>query len=355
MPKHIVFLLHGIGVHDKSRWAEEPDGPIATLNQVSAQYGYFKAKPLDQRVEFAPLHYDEIFCELVEQWQADSQLARQWDPTGVLADTTAWLAHCGEKEKNFWWTHCSDVALYRLCANYRQRVRSHVIDLMAARIERAMSEEGAANCSILAHSMGTAVAHDCMHLLGTVRWGGHANALNPAHWRFNQVFMIANVSRCLQSEDAQMAKAYQSIVRPGPVEDPGSYCASYWNIRHEADPVAFVRRFDPVGWRNYTNIVVNHYHEYNIHGFSHHLLNPRVHIPILRKLTTPRAVSPEEEIAAVNPDNFPQFGGDLAFIDKAKSLHTELEQLKVQLGEDASVKDWMRGLIAFSSKLEIPA
>lgn len=71
--------------------------------------------------------------------------------------------------------------------------------------------------------------------------------------------MVANTSRLLQTEDQEMKKAYESTVRPGPVEDPHSYCATYWNFRHEADPVPFPGMFEPEGWKNYTSIVVCHY------------------------------------------------------------------------------------------------
>jgi hypothetical protein len=258
----------------------------------------------------------------------------------------------GEKEKNFLWSHVADIAMYRFIPMYRERVRSHVIAAMADRIEKAFEADGSATCSVLAHSMGTAVAHDSLHLLGTVRWGSQTSPLNPSHWRFNHLFMVANTSRFLQSEDREMKKAYESIVRPGPIEDPNSYLATYWNMRHEADPVPFPRAFDPVGWKNYSQVLVRHYYTPNVHDLSHYLLNPRVHIPILRKLTNPKAITPEEEIAAVNPDKFPQFGGDLEFIHKAKLMALKLEEIKSALGDEPDPKEWIRLLVQFYNVME---
>ena len=103
--------------------------------------------------------------------------------------------------------------------------------------------------------------------------------------------MVANTSRLLQTRNAEMKPAYDSIVKPGPLEDPKSYCFAYWNFRHEADPVPFPRRFEPIGWTNYQNEMVRHCYEYNVHNLSHYLLHPRVHIPILNKVVAHLAVS----------------------------------------------------------------
>ena len=351
MAKQLLFLIHGIGVHETD-WAEEVDGPIKTLQKVSRQYASFQSKALEERVEFVPIHYDEIFQEIVSQYQKDATQAEQLDPTGCLRGALSWMDAAGEKEKNFLWSHVADLAMYRFIPVYRQRVRSHVIAEIADRIEKAFEADGSATCSVLAHSMGTAVAHDSLHLLGTVRWGDRTNPFNPSHWRFNHLFMVANTSRLLQTEDGEMKKAYESIVRPGPVEDPNSYCATYWNVRHEADPVPFPRMFAPVGWTNYTPILVRHYYDPNIHNLSHYLINPSIHIPILRKLTTPKAVTPEEEIAAVNPDRFPQFGGEFAFIQKAKLMAVKLEEIKTALGDDPSPSSWIRSLVQFYNVMD---
>jgi hypothetical protein len=351
MPKHLLFLIHGIGVHETD-WAEAVDGPVKTLRKVSQNYPYFQSKPLEDKVEFVPIHYDEIFQEVASQCQRDATQFERLDPTGTLTGALSWMASAGEKEQNFLWSHVADIAMYRFVPTYRQRVRSHVIAKIAGRIETAFEADGGATCSVLAHSMGTAVAHDSLHLLGTVRWGDKTSPLHPSHWRFNHLFMVANTSRFLQNEDREMKKVYESIVRPGPVEDPASYLATYWNMRHEADPVPFPRAFDPVGWKSYTQIPVRHYYTPNVHDLSHYLINPRVHIPILRKLTSPKAVTPEEEIAAVNPDRFPQFGGDLEFIHKAKLMAVKLEEIKAALGDDPEPSTWIRKFVDFYKIME---
>lgn len=342
MGKHILFMIHGIGIHEPT-WAEEPDGPAKTLQQLSKEYAFFKKKELSSLVMPISVHYDEIFQGQIKEWQQDAGRVSQIDPTGTLAHSLTWLSSASEQ--NFWWSHVADLAMYMLSPLYRNRVRIRVISQIADVIEQTMDNDGSATCSVLAHSMGTAVAHDSLHLLGTVRWGGHENVLNPRHWRFNHLFMVANTSRLLQTVDEGMKKAYDSIVRPGPIEDPSSYCATYWNFRHEADPVPYPRMFEPVGWKNYNSVVVRHYREVNIHNLSHYLLNPRVHIPILRKLCGPRAVTNNEEITAVNSDKYPQFGGQLEFINKAKDLAARLKSIQASLGDDPAATDYLKALL----------
>src|SRR5437899_3139190 len=170
MAKHVVFLIHGIGVHG-ANWAEELGGPIDTLKQMSAKYAYFRNKPLDAKVEFVSIQYDDIFQRATTRWQNDANFLQQNDPSHIGGELTGWLTNAGATEKNFWWSNVCDLVLYRLSPIYRQDVRSTVIDAIARVIEARMNADGSATCSVLAHSMGTAVAHDCLHLLGTVRWG----------------------------------------------------------------------------------------------------------------------------------------------------------------------------------------
>lgn len=348
MARHICFLVHGVGTHEPL-WSEAVAGPVETLKAASRQYDYFRERDLEDKVEFVPLHYDDVFSDAVARWQADAAAVQSLGLPGPAESLLAWLPAADPEARSFWWTHVADVALYRLARVYRQQVRSRVLEQIAARVE---AEPGPPRCSVLAHSLGTAVAHDCLHLLGTVRWGGHANALSPRHWRFENLFMVANTSRLLQTDDDQMKKVYESIVRPGGVEDPSSYCGAYWNFRHEADPIPFPRLFEPAGWKGYAGVAVRHFYDANIHGLSHYLRHPRVHIPILRRLVHSRAVTPEEEIRAVNPDAFPQFGGRFAAVEKAKALAARLEELKAELGEDPDLSDLLRLLVEFFRRVK---
>jgi hypothetical protein len=341
MGGHVLFFIHGVGEH-ATDWAEKPQGPIETLKAASSQYAYFGNGDLASRVDMVSIQYDAIFKDVVAKWKANAASIKEFDETNQLRNALDWLSDADEKK--FWWSHVADVILYRFSAPYRQLVRLHVIKQMAERIEKEWDAEGTATCSVIAHSLGTAVAHDCLHYLGSTKWGKASSPFNPRHWRFQHVFMVANTSRLLQTDDEGMAAAYKSIVRPGPVEDPDSYCGTYWNFRHEYDPIAIPRRFDAAGWNGYTLEEVAHYHEANIHSLSHYLKHPKVHVPILRKTVRSTAVTDEEFHKAVNPDNFPQFGKGID-VTKAKKHLLNLAKQKLAIGEDPTNKAFVKMLL----------
>lgn len=333
MTKHVLFVLHGMGLHESS-WFEQGEGPWETLKSASRKYKFFQSRPLDELVDRVIVNYDDVFRNLLGRWQADTRTIQEYDPTNTIGDSLSWLANCAETDKNFFWTHVVDVAMYRCIPVYRQAVRITVIKQIADKIVAALAADPATRFSVLAHSLGTAVTHDSLHLLGTKNWDNHANALNPVQFRFANIFMVANVSRLLQTEDAEMRPVYKSIVRPGRLGNRESYCVQYHNFRHEADPFAFPRAFEPADWKNYENVVIRHYRRPNIHDLSHYLLNPSVHVSVLRALVGNDAVTPHEHITAVNPDNFPQLAGSFSFLAKAQALAATLGDLQRSLGED---------------------
>lgn len=338
--KHILFFIHGVGEH-ATDWAEEPKGPTETLKEVSKQYAYFSTGDISSRVELVSIQYDAIYKGIIADWKSNASSITKFDKTNQLRHAMDWVADADDKK--FWWSHIADVALYRFSAPYRQLIRMHVIKQLAERIEQEWEEEGVATCSVLGHSLGTAIAHDCLHYLGSTRWGGASSPYNPRHWRFQNVFMIANTSRLLQTDDEGMAQAYKSIVRPGPIEDPASYCGTYWNFRHEYDPIAMPRRFDAAGWNGYTLEEVAHYHDANIHSLSHYLKHPKVHVPILRKTVRSTAVTDEEFHSAVNPDKFPQFGPGVN-VSRARKHMLALTKEKLSVGENPSSKSLVKML-----------
>lgn len=347
MGNHILFLVHGIGSH-ATDWAEAADGPAETLKSASRQYAFFDAVDLESRVDLVSVHYDEVFSQVIAAWRQNASAVNELDTSGVLKPALGWLANASEEK--FWWSHAADAVMYRFSLPYRQLVRTHVIKQLAERIDAAFDADGIALCSVLAHSLGTAVAHDSLHYLGTTEWGDAANPFNPIHWRFQHVFMVANTSRLLGSNDPGIASPYTSIVRPGPLEDPASYCGTYWNFRHEFDPVAIPRRFDAVGWNNYLLEVVSHYHEANIHSLSHYLMHPKVHVPILRKVVKAGAVTDAEFQSAVNPGHFPQF--NVAHVEKAKKHLLALAKKQLSVGDDPSNKAFVRLFIDIYKLLE---
>ncbi len=340
MNKHILFLIHGMGVHKKN-WA---DTVINKLKELSKDYTYFNENKLTDLVKFVPIDYDHVIRDVLNKWQEDSRGIRDFAKENGLDDKNllSWLKRAGDTERNFLWSSVADVIIYRFFRVYSNRIRIDVIKELSDEINSEINEFGDARCSVLAHSLGTAVVHDCLHHLGAENWGDTQNVFGPTHWRFQSIFMIANTSRLLQTEP----KAYDSIVRPGPNLDSNSYCFRYLNFRHELDPVPYPRMFDPIGWSSaYQSIIVQHYRDLGIHGLEHYLDNPRVHIIILRAVTSRWAITEQEAIKAV--DNYRQFGEKFEAVEKIRDFLNELAMLKNELGQDLMPVDFIKGFIKF--------
>jgi hypothetical protein len=70
----------------------------------------------------------------------------------------------------------------------------------------------------------------------------------------------------------------------------------------------------------------------------------------LNKVVAHQAVNEQEKIKAV--DTFPQFGGDLAFIQKAKEMTAQLHTLTGEMADDLSSLDWIKKLLKFRQIME---
>jgi hypothetical protein len=182
----------------------------------------------------------------------------------------------------------------------------------------------------MAHSLGTAVAHDALaELGGSNTLDGKANTLSAQNFKFASIHMLANVSRILQSSP----KVYDSVVRPGTRRQANRYCMKMYSHQHSLDPFTIPRKFAPVTWGPRLEVNdLSHYRGWNIHGWKHYLDHPRVHVPILKELTRATAISSEQLRTAV--DAYPQFGGELTNVDTAKGKITELGALAASLDLD---------------------
>ena len=338
--KPVVFLVHGMGRHEDG-WhegvMEKLDGIVAANN-----YSYFTGRSVADVFEFVPLGYDGILSEAVGRVEDSAQLLQSLAPfSSEVAEFGQWIENSSAGDKEFIWTHAMDVILYRLHTPTRQLIRTTIVEAMATKVDEVLRTSPLTPVSILAHSLGTAVAHDAAHLLGHQSWGGRPNPFGPNHWRFSVIAMLANVSRLLES-DIPVA---DSIVRPGAVDDGSSYCTAFLNYRHEYDPVPWLKSFATDGFEHgrTEDAVVTHFHEPNIHGWGHYLVNPQVHVRFLREaLGDDAAVTLNEEIDATLA--FEQWGGRFApiraHIDTIiTELPADLKAVIDTFGQDPSLKD----------------
>jgi len=318
-----IFLVHGMGNYPDG-WAKPWVDGLRSLYQ---SYDPLARTPFAERFKVVPIGYDEIFRTIVQRWQQDATSIGAAAPSVGAARVEAlvgWLRTAAVVDDNFAWTHCADVLLYYLFPAVRDAVRVHVAKQVATEVATLKADE---SWSVLAHSLGTAVSHDALHLLWSGTFpDGQPTGFNAKDDKALLVAMIANVSRVLEDQP----DVYESTVMPGPARATDRGCFYYLNARHVLDPFTIPRAFDPAAWPDaksvaqglYRRVLVEHIQDWNVHDFLHYLRNPRVHIPLFRTLTYDRAIPAAQEAAALA--KFKPFGR--LTTDQAVAIKTWLEK-----------------------------
>lgn len=288
----LLFAVHGMGEHG-APWAESVRD---VLNTSATSYAFFDGKPPPfvltesgadsfdlgpDRVALVPIDYDPVF----ETWR--HQLGTSVDELHafVQADDMAipgaarlfdWLDTAPEGERAYFWSHALDVLLYRFTLKAGE-VRVRVMQQIARALTTAMAGGAVAQASVLAHSLGTAVAHDSLSVLGTEPLGDPPSHAFVKPRLFHSVFMLASVSRVLQSD----RDVYAGVVKPL-TAGPDACADAFVSVRHTLDPIPVVRAFAPHGWGGgFADLRINHVRDFNVHAFEHYLGAPQVHVPLL--------------------------------------------------------------------------
>lgn len=314
---HVVFPLHGMGAQTDG-WHKEF---VDSISAAYDQYDFMSRKSLaDRGIEFQPVNYDNIFREIVSTWADNAEIVSKvaGDTGAPIGKLTDWLKGAGELNDNFKWSHAADVLLYRGFSLVRARVCVHVARQITGRIKKQIDDEGSSNWSLIAHSLGTAVAHDTLARL----WKKDSTlpgdvAFSADNEQANLIMMVANVSRVLEVKTAaEPYDVFLSPVKPGRPGQEGRGCQYYFTPRHKLDPFTVPSMFNPQMWPDeaalqaqpprYLYREIDHIHKWNVHEFSHYMANPRVHIPMFQRLFGTQVIEPQEEQLALA--KFRQFG-----------------------------------------------
>jgi hypothetical protein len=335
MSKHTLFLVHGMGRHQGTQWSAEV---WKKLVECSERYPHFRTKNLEKYAEPAPVGYDEFIRNALDRWDAQTNTFGEFALSqGVSLD---WLDGMSRDDAGFFWSHVVDVIIHRFFPHVSAQIRANVQLQIFREIEHKRAMNPRARFSLMAHSLGTSVAHDALAEMGAAsRIGDNVNTFGSANFRFSSIHMIANVSRLLQTTP----KAYESVVRPGPNSTQNRYCGQMYCYRHELDPITLPKPFDPVTWGNDFRLTnLSHYRGWNVHGWLHYLDSPRVHIPLIKSITMLGAITPKQERDAVN--SYPRFGGNLQNLTIAQNKLTELASVAHGIDEGGGLKDNFKAL-----------
>lgn len=293
MKPKAILLIHGMGQHaaptDKkpgSFGREFIDATTATLQQFPRH----KQDKLENHFDLHEFNYDAWFDQM-RTTMADNatQMSERLEAVGAIygasvpLNLATQLAGLEEKfgSDKFFYTHWLDVIFYGTMLGAKVRVDA------GAEIARLVQLYGAGNVHVIAHSLGTAVAHDTLALLyrADSRPDDDVPDLHPINHQLGSVWMFANVSRLVNSV-TRLCDPLDSIVRPG----PGGCTPAFFNIHHRLDPFTWLARFDPANdgaWvpgniysSRYANVTTELLVEMNTHSFPRYLQDPRV-IPLL--------------------------------------------------------------------------
>jgi hypothetical protein len=291
-----VFLIHGIGKNLKGEWSKPV---IEKLKTVSKQYEWYKNNPIENHVDFIEICYDDKITELIElmsnKVNGVSEAIGNLNPD--LAEITKILGEGGEAD-TFYWNNLADVLIYRGVKSHRNYIRNLVVEQLFSIIEPNLLNNGLCRYIVLAHSMGTMVAHDAIYSLMYDNWGGKQNWLQGKNFKFDLLAMLANTGRLLQTDYPKgETSIYNSPVRPRLA------VSNYRNFNNQFDPLTWAYHFEP-NWtgRGYLATDIRHLSledPFSIHDFEFYLDNPKVHIPILNSLV-PFVIDEAEENNAIN-------------------------------------------------------
>jgi len=317
MAKNIVFVFHGIGQYQDG-WMDLESCAVPILKAAAKDYPFFAGKSLDTFTEFVPILYDDVFERILKHWQDLAKGLKGAVPVlpAFAEEVIGLMEQAGEDKWSL--KTGADVALYWGFKLFQQRVVLRVLAQITAKIASTITAaDQTPHYHILAHSMGTAVAHDALHHLGTEAWltaiqnaplddedgeaagkdraaylTSHArlreathrhNPFSPEVFAFQSVTMLSNVTGLIHGAESP----YHSIVRPGTPGDSGAFTNVYLNVNHAFDPISIVGKFRmPAGWvmgGNGIDISLKHVIDKieHIHDAAHYVRHPDVHLRLL--------------------------------------------------------------------------
>jgi hypothetical protein len=292
MPR-VLFAFHGMG-RQLDGWG---DSIAAKLDEVAARHARFRdrfgGRPFTELFTVVPIGYDVCFRDKTEAWQRSTDELHELDDVlgaGAVGRLATWLTTAASAdEQKFFWSHAADVLQYVSAPDVRTRVRVECLAQVTDVLQGDLVQP-----SVLAHSLGTKVAHDTLHMLGTAAGGPVTEAFAVANgYRFRTIATVANVGALLSEVVRDLPKPDASIVKPigtpAGVGQGTGYCERYLNFRHRLDPFTLLRPFvGPAAWgtRYETSArLLEHFPpDWNPHGYEHFLDHPAVHMPLLRAL-----------------------------------------------------------------------
>jgi len=288
----LLFVIHGMGAgarpaNDPKWWTGVVDGLRASAGDHGHANDLVEGTPEDGKILVVPLTYHQLFDDIRKKWTKEGggeaafttllrALLDQAGANSASVRVPSWASSAGE----FFWTHVLDVILYRYIAEFTINIR----EVVALQIETAWHKADIDNDAptpvhFISHSLGTAVLHDTLSMIAKMPGFG------PGSHHIETSITCANVSAVLENG----FPPYASPDRPSGVPPkPGGLARMFRSFRHELDPIATVHPFrgDLNGWPSlqYRDEVPVEVKDWNVHGYTHYLDNPMVHLTLFERM-----------------------------------------------------------------------
>lgn len=329
MAKHLIFFIHGMGKHEKG-WSEDAWKILKKAYDDTIPKGKF-----EKRFERVEILYDSVFEEQRTSWanQAASLTALFKNTDAPMAAISSIVdLHSSVGDDNFFTTHILDVLLYQYFSIIRNRAYAQVVNQIQDALLKSAAKAGVVNWSVVAHSLGTSVAHDALHWLHQSIQDGGGN-VSIRNFPPSVGLFVANVSKLLENDPP----ALKSIVRPS-LERTNGIFGYYLNARHQLDPIPKPNSFKPpYDWLDETtrnqvpprfeHIEISELTDTNPHALEHYLANPKVHVPFFRALDDDKDFIPDTTANALYRAYEAQADARLKEITKLGGLRKDLDKL----------------------------
>jgi hypothetical protein len=271
MNKPIVLVIHGMGSHEPGKFKKDIAGG---LNEAANSFGLIDFD-INEKVEFFQFNYSTFLDEIRQRDAdhassiADHLILLQGHGLGenIVTKLTEFFADFDEDDMLY--THWMDVVYYGLMF-WGEKIR---VDF-AKKINDVMIEANLGNrdVHIIAHSLGTAVAHDTLVKLfrKDVDITSKVPGLDIAKFRIKSLWTIANVSRLLNLLN-DIADPNKSIVN---ATDNG--CIDYLvNVRNILDPFTWSKQYNREDGK-YELLEVETVRYWNTHDIKEYMAAPPV-------------------------------------------------------------------------------
>lgn len=302
MAKNHLFLIHGIGRHEKG-WSDTTWQPCILENlKAFAPYTDMSPEEIDNDLHFFEVTYDAVLDKSYRQrWK---ELANAIADTALPASVRSVMQELRQEPDarlpEYFWTHALDAILWFSL----KQARGAVIQNVAKQLTRGLkaAQLDGADVHILSHSLGTSVIHDTLLCLAAGTESATVYDPNRGGIRWKSLVTVANVSRVVGAMDSPSDDLDVDAFRSHFSRVQGGDLVQFFvNIRHALDAVTFPRRFKP-DWETppFWYVETDRYDELlNIHDFETQFDHPVAARRCLRLFTGIDSLGTADEMKAL--------------------------------------------------------